>query len=340
MRALTVVEPGKMSLLQSEKPVIRNPNQVLVRVKAAGICGSDIHILHGTNPYAAYPRIMGHEASGEVVAAGEAVTDLQPGEGVVFEPITYCGTCYACRTGHHNVCRELKVLGCVVDGVFCDYVAVDRSQIHPFDSGKMSYIQAALCEPYTIGAQANWRGNVLKGDVVLIHGAGPIGLIVADIAKSRGAAVILSEPDEGRLEMAREFGVDYAVNPLETDLDLLIDDLTGHEGVNVVFDAAGVPALMEHAVKVLSPAGRFVPLTFTNKPVPVDFKLVNAKELTILGTRHQYRKFPEIASSLWKRLDRVDKLITHVFAAEEYEKAFKVLEDKKVRTGKVILTFN
>lgn len=339
MRALTVVEPGTMKLLQVEKPVITNPNQVLVRVKAAGICGSDIHIYHGTNPYAVYPRVLGHEASGMVEAVGEAVNDLKPGDGVVFEPISYCGKCYACRTEHHNVCRELKVLGCVVDGVFRDYVVVDRSQVYPFDLSKISYSQAVLCEPYTVGAQANWRGNVLKNDVVLVHGAGPIGLIVADMAKSRGAVVIISEPDTGRLEMAKDFGVDYAVNPLEVDLDSFVDDITGHEGVNVVFDAAGVPAIMEHAVKMLSPAGRFVAMTFGDKPVPIDFRVVNAKELSILGTRHQYQKFPEITSKLPQHLDHVDKLITHAFKIEEYEKAFTVLEDKSIRTGKVILTF-
>lgn len=340
MRALTVLKPGRIKLLQTKKPVISNPNQVLVRIKAAGICGSDIHILHGTNPYVVYPRILGHEASGEVEAVGEAVKDLQPGDGVVFEPITYCGKCYACRTGHHNVCSELKVLGCMVDGVFRDYMVVDYSQVHLFNSSKMSYTQAALCEPYTIGAQANWRGNVLKDDVVLVHGAGPIGLIVADVAKSIGAKVIVSEPDAGRLKMAKDFGVDYAVNPSEIDLDCFLDTITGHEGVNVVFDAAGIPELMEHAVEILSPAGRFVAMTFGNKPVPVDFKVVNAKELTILGSRHQYQKFPEAASALLERLDRVDKLITHIFKVEDYEKAFAALEDKSITTGKVILTFD
>lgn len=99
-------------------PEIKEPNQVLVKVHAAGICGSDVHVYHGSNPYAKYPVVLGHEGSGEVIAVGEGVTDLKPGASVVFEPITYCGKCYACRCGHHNVCRELKVLGCIVDGIF------------------------------------------------------------------------------------------------------------------------------------------------------------------------------------------------------------------------------
>ena len=102
----------------------------------------------------------------------------------MFEPITYCGKCYACRCGHHNVCRELKVLGCIVDGIFQEYVVMPRSQVYEYDASKMTYQQAALCEPFTIGLQANWRGDVRPGDVVLVHGGGPIGLIVANIAKS------------------------------------------------------------------------------------------------------------------------------------------------------------
>lgn len=340
MKAITVIEPNRMAMLDVDQPVITEPDQVLVRIRATGICGSDVHVAHGSNPYAVYPRVIGHEAAGEVEAAGEAVDDLAIGDGVVFEPITYCGKCYACRSGHHNVCRELKVLGCIVDGTFCEYAVVKRSQLYKYDKSKMSFVQAALCEPYTIGFQANWRGNVQEGDVVLVHGAGPIGLIVTDVASSRGATVIVSEPNERRLAMAKQFGADYMINPVKEDLDALIMDVTGGEGVNVVFEAAGIPALLEHAVQILSPAGRLVAMTFGKIPVAIDFEAVNAKELTILGTRHQMQKFPETLESLPYRLDRVDQLITHVFLAEKFEEAFAVLADKDSGAGKVVLTFS
>lgn len=340
MKAITVIEPNRMAMLDVDQPVITEPDQVLVRIRATGICGSDVHVAHGSNPYAVYPRVIGHEAAGEVEAAGKAVDDLAIGDGVVFEPITYCGKCYACRSGHHNVCRELKVLGCIVDGTFREYAVVKRSQLYKYDKSKMSFVQAALCEPYTIGFQANWRGNVQEGDVVLVHGAGPIGLIVTDVASSRGATVIVSEPNERRLAMAKQFGADYMINPVKEDLDALIMDVTEGEGVNVVFEAAGIPALLEHAVQILSPAGRLVAMTFGKIPVAIDFKAVNAKELTILGTRHQMQKFPETLESLPQRLDRVEQLITHVFPAEKFEEAFAVLADKDSGAGKVVLTFS
>lgn len=335
-----IVVRGAMDMVMEDRPMpqITAPDQVLVRVHAAGICGSDVHVYHGTNPFAKYPVVLGHEASGEIVETGQAVSDLKAGDSVVFEPIRYCGKCYACRTGHHNVCRELKVLGCIVDGIFQEYVVMPRSQVYQFDASKMTYQQAALCEPYTIGAQATSRGDVQPGDLVLVHGAGPIGLIVADVAKSKGAKVIISEPNEKRLEMAKAFGLDYPVNPMKQDLDQLISDLT-EEGVNVIFDAAGVPAIIAHAVDQLSPAGRFVPMTFGKEPIPVDFKTVNAKQLTILGTRHQYQKFPEIVELLPQKLDHVDMLTTHIFPAEEYKKAFDTLADPGSGACKVVLTF-
>ena len=308
MKAIVVNGPGDMQLVERPMPEIKEPNQVLVKVHAAGICGSDVHVYHGSNPYAKYPVVLGHEGSGEVIAVGEGVTDLKPGASVVFEPITYCGKCYACRCGHHNVCRELKVLGCIVDGIFQEYVVMPRSQVYEYDASKMTYQQAALCEPFTIGLQANWRGDVRPGDVVLVHGGGPIGLIVANIAKSRGATVIVSEPNESRLAMAKDFG-------------------------------AGVPALLAHATSQLSPAGRLVAMTFGKEPIPVNFKEINAKELTILGTRHQYQKFPEVVKILPDHLKEVDEITTHVFKAEDFQKAFDTLADRNSGAGKAVLTF-
>ena len=339
MRAIVVREPEKMILEQWEMPQITQPDQVLVKIRYSGICGSDVGVYHGKNPYAVYPVVIGHEASGEVISVGSDVTDLAAGDAVVFEPITYCGKCYACRTGSHNVCRHLQVLGCIADGTFRDYAVFPRKQVHKFDPAKMSFKQAALCEPYTIGLQANSRGNVMPGDMVLVHGAGPIGLIVADVAKQRGATVIISEPNEERLELAGKFGIDYRINPLKQDLDKYVMDLTDGEGVNVVFDAAGLPFIISHAVELLSPAGRFVPMTYGKEPIAVNFQVINARQLTILGTRHQFEKFPVAVELLPTILDHVDLLTTHVFDADDYMQAFETLADPASGSCKVLLQF-
>jgi len=211
--------------------------------------------------------------------------------------------------------------------------------VYRFDTAKMTYVQAAVCEPYTIGLQATSRGGVREGDLVLIHGAGPIGLVLCNVAKSMGAKVIVSEPNEKRLAWASKFGADWSVNPLQEDLHAFIDRISGKEGVNVVFEAAGIPALIQDAVHLLSPAGRFVPMTFGKELIPIDFKAINAKELTICGSRHQYQKFPIVVDYLPKHLREVDMLVTHTFPASEYAKAFSTLADKESGARKVVLTF-
>ena len=139
--------------------------------------------------------------------------------------------------------------------------------------------------------------------------------------------------------MSPSFGADYTINPAVENLEQKIYALTNGEGVNVIFEAAGVPALLAQSTKILSPAGRLVAMTYGPEPIPIDFRAINAKELTVLGTRHQYQKFSETVEKLPSRLDRVNKLITHIFDASEFQKAFDVLQDKHSGAGKVLLRF-
>src|SRR5699024_6803767 len=173
------------------------------KVKRVGICGSDMHIYHGTNPLATYPRIVGHEVAGEVIAVGSHVTKLAPGDSVVVEPIRSCGECYACRSGRPNVCKEVSVFGVHEDGGMREFIVLPEKQLHPVDS-HIDWDEAVLAEPYTIGAQATWRGNVQEGKTVLIQGAGPIGITNLKMAKLLGATVMISDLTNERLAFAKE----------------------------------------------------------------------------------------------------------------------------------------
>jgi len=338
MKAIQAVKPGDVRLAEVEKPRIACPTDVVVRVKAAGICGSDIHIAHGTNPYATYPRILGHEVAGVVEEIGSGVTTLKPGDRVVLEPIVYCGECYACKKGRQNVCRSLQVRGVHLDGGFADYLISDEKFLHRFPQ-ELTYEQAALIEPYTIGAQSNWRASTQAGDIVLIHGAGPIGLIICDVAKSKGAICIVSELNEHRLDMAKDFGADYIINPSKESLKDTVMEITEGMGPNIIFEATGIPSLLTEAVELVSVAGTVVPLSFGSKPTPINFQQVNKKEVTIVGTRLQCDKFPTVIASLKERVNKIDKLITHTFPAEKYEVAFNTFIDKNSDSCKVVLTF-
>ena len=339
MKAVYIKEPGKLEVIDVEKPSIKKDTQVLVKITAAGICGSDIHIFHGTHAYATYPRIIGHEGCGIVEEVGSAVTDLKPGDSVIIEPITGCGTCYACRHGRYNCCPDIKVAGVHIDGVMEEYFVTERNKLYKYDPNELTPVEAATAEPYTVGAQANAQANTQPGDLVLIHGAGPIGMIICDIAEKRGATVIVSEVNEDRLKIAKDFGAKYTINPKKEDLKEAIMKITDGKGVNVVFETSGVPALTSLSVELLSPHGRLVPLTFAPEPVPINFRLMNKNELVIAGTRNQNGKFPEVVESLPSRKDRIDKLVTHVFPAEEAEKAFDTAMYKTSGSCKVVITF-
>ena len=338
MKAIQVINPGNMVLVKKEMPTISDDKDVIIRVRATGICGSDVHIFHGTNPYATYPRILGHEVAGEVFKVGHGVSSLVKGDKVVLEPIQYCGKCYACKKGRPNVCSNLEVSGVHVDGGFQEYLKVKESMLVKFPD-ELSFIEAVTTEPYTIGAQANARAGTSEGDVVLIHGAGPIGLIVCDIAKSKGAICIVSEVNETRLDMAKDFGADYTINPMEENLKERILEITNGMGSNIIFDAAGVPKLLIDSIEMVSVAGTVVPMSFDVNPIPINFQQVNKKEITIVGTRLQSNKFPEMVRRLPERKDRIDKLITHIFPVEQFNEAFEVFTDKNSGACKVILTF-
>ena len=190
-----------------------------------------------------------------------------------------------------------------------------------------------------MGAQANAQADTQPGDLVLVHGAGPIGMIICDIAASKGATVIVSEVNEERLKIAKDFGASYTINPRTADLREEVMRISEGKGVNVVFETSGVPALTSLSVELLSPHGRLVPLTFAPEPVPINFRLVNKNELVIAGTRNQNSKFKEVVESLPGRRERVDKLVTHVFPVEEAKKAFETAMDKNSGACKVVITF-
>lgn len=338
MKAVYIKEPGKVEVIEKEIPQIKKDTEVLVKITAAGICGSDIHIFHGTHAYASYPRIIGHEGCGVVVEVGKGVTDLVVGDPVIIEPIHGCGTCYSCRNGRYNCCPDIVVAGVHADGVMEEYFVTESDKLYKYDSS-LTPVEAATAEPYTIGAQANAQAGTMPGDLVLIHGAGPIGMIICDIAASRGATVIVSEVNEERLKIAKDFGAKYTINPKEEDVKEAVMKLTDGKGVNVVFETSGVPALTSLSVELLSAHGRMVPLTFAPEPVPINFRLINKNEITIAGTRNQNGKFKEVVESLPGRKDRIDKLVTHVFPVEEAEKAFETAMDKTSGACKVIITF-
>ena len=337
MIAISVEKPNALTLLEQSSP-IPELGEVLVRVRRAGICGSDMHILHGSNPFARYPRIIGHEFAGEVEAVGAEVTDLAKGDRVVVDPVVSCGRCYACRVGRSNVCANLEVFGVHRDGGFRDLVPVPARNVVKVGRDLPLEI-AALAEPFSIAANVLSRTGCGPDDTVLIYGAGTVGLTVLQVARLKGARCLISDPDEARLERARSFGADVAINPNRTPVaDAVRSEMEGL-GASVVIDGAGVPALLEEACRVASPAGRIGLLGFSPAPCNISQQEIVKKELTLVGSRLNRHLLPEVVEWLESGRLQPAAMITQTFAAKEARAAFDLVEQHPEQTVKVQLAF-
>ncbi|WP_342025805.1 zinc-binding alcohol dehydrogenase family protein [Cytobacillus pseudoceanisediminis] len=339
MKAVQIPSAMEMEVIDIEKPVIRNPDEVLVKVKRVGICGSDMHIYHGTNPLATYPRIVGHEVAGEVVEVGSNVSGMKPGDHVVVEPIRYCGECYACRKGRPNVCQSLSVFGVHEDGGLREFFVLPEKQLHVVNSS-LEWDEIVLAEPYTIGAQAVWRGAVGEGDTVFIQGSGPIGICILKMAKLQGARVIISDLKQERLAFAKENGADEIINASEESVEDRVLELTDGEGPNVVIDAVCLPSTFELGVNLVSPAGTVVVLGFDEQPSSIPQLPITKKEVTIVGSRLQTNQFEKVVSLLNVEKLQSNGFITHHFPISEVQEAFRYVEKNPDQVRKAVIVFD
>ncbi|MGZ9817910.1 zinc-binding alcohol dehydrogenase family protein [Peribacillus simplex] len=339
MKAVQVRKAHELIIQEVEKPRISNSTDVLVKVKRVGICGSDMHIYHGTNPLATLPRVVGHEVAGEVVEIGQGVTGIKVGDHVVVEPISYCGECYACRKGRQNVCEKLSVFGVHEDGGMREWFVLPEKQLHVVDSA-LAWEEIVLAEPYTIGAQAVWRGEVEEGETVLIQGAGPIGICILKMAKLQGASVMITDLSDERLEFAKESGADIIVHAGKEDVQKRVEEWTNGEGANVVIDAVCLPMTFELSFDVVSTAGRIVVLGFDERPSSVSQLPITKKEISVKGSRLQTDQFPKVVKLLNEGKLRHEGLVTHTFSLDDIQEAFNFVENHPEQVRKAIIVFN
>lgn len=339
MKAVQVRKAHELVIQEMEQPQMSNPTDVLVKVKRVGICGSDMHIYHGTNPLATLPRVVGHEVAGEVVEIGQDVTDIHVGDHVVVEPIRYCGECYACRKGRQNVCETLSVFGVHEDGGMREWLVLPEKQLHVVDSA-LAWEEIVLAEPYTIGAQAVWRGEVDQGDTVLIQGAGPIGICILKMAKLQGATVMITDLSEERLAFAEKSGADITVHAGREDVRQRIQEWTEGKGANVVIDAVCLPMTFELSLDVVSTAGRIVVLGFDEHTAAISQLPITKKEVSIKGSRLQTNQFPKVIKLLNEGNLRHEGLVTHTFSLDDVQEAFNFIEDHPEQVRKAIILFN
>lgn len=337
MKVLQVIKPKETAVIDKKVGKL-NEGQVLVDIKRVGICGSDIHIFKGSNPFTIYPRVIGHELTGLVKEVAPDVQGLKKGDRVVIDPVLNCGKCDACRRGHPNVCENLMVMGVHTDGGFASQMIVPAANAYTI-SDSMSWNKAVLVEPFSIGANICSRTAVTSADRVLVLGSGVIGNAALMTAKMLGAEVIVCDIDNSKLELAKELGADHTINSSEMSLTDEVKRITDGDGVTVVIDAAAVPGLFQTLLECAAPGGRIGILGFSTDFSEINHFEITRKELTIVGSRLNNRKFPQVIDSFEKGLIDPEKLISAVYPFSDAEKVLNEIASSGVNNGKTLISF-
>ena len=339
MKALCVQSPNKMVIEERPMPSISSPNEVLIKVKAGGICGSDVHIYHGTSSVATYPRVIGHEIVGEIIETGIAVTEFSIGDHVIMDPVISCGTCYQCRVGRSNVCGKLKVRSVHVDGGYQEYIVMPQQNIYHIPA-ELSWEEAIMIEPFTIAEQVCSRAEITKDDIVLIMGAGPVGLSILKMVKLYGATCYISDVMDYKLNAAKQYGASQVINAKSVDTKETIMQLTNGNGATVVIDAACTAKSLEQALTYVCSAGRVITLGFGKDPSAINQLSITAREIDIRGSRLHNKKFPIVIEYFRSGKLQVKDMITHRFNFTSINEALALIENPAIENGKVVLLFD
>lgn len=303
-------------------PVAPAAGQVQIRVSHCGICGTDLHIFHGHMDHrVTFPQIIGHEMSGIVAASGSGVEGWAPGDRVTVRPLDPCNDCPACRAGHSHICQRLKFIGIDAPGAMQGLWTVPAHTLHRLPDG-LSLEIGAMVEPVAVACHDVRVGAVQPGEFVVVQGGGPIGTLIALVARHEGARVILTEVNPFRLQLAGELGIE-AVDPSATDIVALVERETGGAGADVVFEVSGSAAGAELMTKLPRTRGRVVVVAIFAQPPKVDLFRFFWRELRLAGARvyepEDFEKAIALAASGSLPLER---LITSRVPLDGLETAF------------------
>jgi len=333
MKAVYLKNPQDVFINDVPNPV-RKGNEVLIKVRSLGICGSDIGAYLGTNPLVSYPRIIGHEIGGEVLEAPEN-DKIKKGDKVVVEPYIYCGSCYPCSLKRTNCCENLNVLGVHVDGGMCEEFTHPIELIHKIPH-TMSWKQAAMVEPLTISLHSIHRVGLKEGEHVVITGSGTIGLLAAQAAIVYGAVPIVVDPLDSRLSLARELGIEHTINPAKEDSVERIKEITNGRMAEAVIEASGATAAIRNTIDYVSYAGRVALVGWPKGEVSLPTFLFTKKELDVRGSRTSAHEFPESIKLISQGKIQVEPVISRMVSLDEVPEAVRELSQHPDRYLKIV----
>jgi len=340
MKALLLEEYNKLVYIDVPDPEV-GEHEVLIRVVACSICGSDVHGLDGSTGRRVPPLIMGHEASGEVAAVGERVTDWQIGQRVTFDSTIYCGTCWHCRRGEINLCDKRRVLGVSCDeyrqhGAFAEYVAIPEHILYAFPED-VSFEQASLVETLSIAVHAVGRLPIQLNDAALVVGTGNIGLLAIQVLKVFGCSpVIAADIDEHKLAFALKAGADMVVNTTNTDLR---NEVLRHteRGVDVAVEAVGLSTSIQSAVSALRKGGALSLIGNLSPTIDLPLQTLVTRQIDVRGSCASNGEYPVCLDLITRKVVDVDMLISAVAPLSEGSLWFQRLYQREIGLMKVVL---
>lgn len=337
MKSIVIKRPNELVIEESDIP-LPNKGEIRIKVKLAGICGSDSHIYRGHNPFAKYPRVIGHEFFGIIDAVGEGVDKSRIGQRVSIDPVVSCGHCYPCSINRPNVCSSLSVLGVHIDGGFREYAIVPDKNAYLIPNNIPDEF-AVMVEPFSIAANVTSHLKPVESDIALIYGSGTIGLTCVQVLKGVYGVkkVIVVDRIPERLDNALKNGADLTINNSTVSLKDELDKLNIKP--TIILDAACHPSILQDAINIASPAGRISIMGFSSDPCQITQQGITSKELTIFSSRLNAKKFPIVID--WLATKKIDpaKLITHKYKYLDVLNAIETFEQDQKNCCKVLLTF-
>jgi L-iditol 2-dehydrogenase/threonine 3-dehydrogenase len=333
-----MTSPGIIEHREVPEPGDLKPNEILLRIRRIGICGSDIHVYHGKHPFTPYPVVQGHEYSGTVEAVGSDVTAVKPGSKATARPQIVCGKCNPCKRGDYHVCQNLKVQGFQAPGCAQDLFVVTEDRIIPFPDS-MSFEQGALIEPASVGAHSTGRASGLEGKNVVVTGAGTIGNLIAQFAKARGAAkILITDISDYRLKMAANCGLEHTANVSRESFEEAVQRVFGNEGFQVGFEAVGVQATIDGLIANIEKGGEIIIAGVFEEDPTINMGFVGEHELSLIGTlMYKHEDYLEAVEFISQNKICTEPLVTRHFPFEDYDKAYKYIDTVGPETMKVMI---
>lgn len=340
MKEVVITGPKQYEI--REVPVPKpGDGEVLIQMKAAGVCGSDVHQFLGENPNAVFPRVPGHENAGVIVAVGKDVKNIKVGDHVVVDLVVACGECPQCKKGRRNVCRTVKARGSAIDGGWREYFAVPEHEVYLLPQD-MPFKDAALIEPFAIGGHCTTRAGIQGGESVLVLGSGTIGAVILQTLKLKGCRVICADINDASLARAKEYGAEAIVNTKTENLKDAVQKFTDGAGVDVIFDSACYPGSLTAVLEMGIPANgaTIVPMGFCTAQEGITQAMINTRELSIIGTRMSCNQFQPTIERFAKHEYQLDGMVSHYIPFSQVGQVFENIIHPPKDMKKMVIVFD